>query len=115
MRASRGHSFDLRLPRGKIGQDIVSEIAVGGSHTGEEVMVTADGPGAERIRGFLHNTDIFQAMKSAFGWRAHPGFLFVGNLDALPCGTAQAMSMKRGLFLLAKTSKPEMQYKQERV
>lgn len=68
MRASRGHSFDLRLPRGKIGQDIVSEIAVGGSHTGEEVMVTADGPGAERIRGFLHNTDIFQAMKSAFGW-----------------------------------------------
>jgi len=62
------HSFDLRLPRARIGEDIVANVKVGGSHTAEEVMITADGPGADRIRGFLHNTDIFHAMKSAFGW-----------------------------------------------
>lgn len=62
------HSFDLRLTKGKIGEDIVSEVKIGGSHTAEEVLVAADGPGAGRVRGFLSNTDIFQVMKSAFGW-----------------------------------------------
>lgn len=30
-------------------------------------MIAADGPGAGRVRGFLHNTHIFQVVKSAFG------------------------------------------------
>ncbi len=62
------HSFDLRLPKGKIGEDILPHIHIGGSHTAEEVMVAADGPGAGRVHGFLSNTDLFQVMKDAFGW-----------------------------------------------
>jgi alkaline phosphatase len=30
-----------------------------GHHSGEQVLVAADGPGAERVRGFLLNTDLF--------------------------------------------------------
>jgi alkaline phosphatase len=37
-------------------------------HTGEEVLVAAQGPGAERVRGFLSNTDLFQIVMAAFGW-----------------------------------------------
>jgi alkaline phosphatase len=38
-------------------------------HTGEEVLVAAQGPGAERVRGFLDNTDLFRIMMAAFGWK----------------------------------------------
>jgi alkaline phosphatase len=38
-------------------------------HTGEEVLVAAQGPGAERVRGFLSNTDLFRIMMDAFGWK----------------------------------------------
>jgi len=37
-------------------------------HTGEEVLVAAQGPGAERVRGFLTNTDLFHIMMAGFGW-----------------------------------------------
>ena len=37
--------------------------------TGEPVMVAAQGPGAERVRGYMRNTDIFHVMMSAFGWK----------------------------------------------
>jgi len=33
-------------------------------------MVAAQGPGAERVRGVLSNTDLFEIMLSAYGWRA---------------------------------------------
>ena len=39
-------------------------------HTGEEVLVTAQGPGAERVRGMLSNTDVFHIMMAAYGWTA---------------------------------------------
>lgn len=43
-------------------------------HTAEEVLVAAQGPGAERVRGFLPNTGIFHIMMAAFGWEpAAPG------------------------------------------
>ncbi len=40
------------------------------SHTGEEVLVAAQGPGATRVRGYLANTDLFRIMVAAFGWPA---------------------------------------------
>ena len=41
-------------------------------HTGEQVLVAAQGPGAERVRGFIINTDLFRIMMAAYGWDA-PG------------------------------------------
>jgi alkaline phosphatase len=38
-------------------------------HTGEEVVVAAQGPGARRVRGFIANTDLFRIMMSAYGWK----------------------------------------------
>jgi alkaline phosphatase len=38
-------------------------------HTGEHVVVAARGPGAERVRGFLSNTDLFHIMMAAYGWK----------------------------------------------
>jgi alkaline phosphatase len=37
-------------------------------HTGEEVVVAAQGPGARRVRGFIANTDLFRIMLAAYGW-----------------------------------------------
>jgi alkaline phosphatase len=62
------HSYDLRLPSGAKGQEIVSRVKIDGSHSAEEVLVTAEGPGAERVRGFFPNTEIFHIMMAAFGW-----------------------------------------------
>ncbi len=43
-------------------------IRVGTSHTGEEVLVAAKGPGAERVHGFIPNTELFRIMMAAYGW-----------------------------------------------
>lgn len=40
-----------------------------GGHTGEEVVVAATGPGAERVRGFFPNTKLFHVMMAAYGWK----------------------------------------------
>ena len=42
-------------------------------HTGEEVVVAAKGPGAERVRGFFPNTYLFQVMMAAYGWKPDAG------------------------------------------
>lgn len=62
------HSYDLRLPKGAKGADIVPLVAVDGSHSAEEVLVAATGPGAEQVKGIFPNTQIFHIMLSAFGW-----------------------------------------------
>jgi alkaline phosphatase len=41
---------------------------VEGSHTGEEVLVAAEGPGADQVRGYMLNTDLFGVMMRAYGW-----------------------------------------------
>jgi alkaline phosphatase len=33
------------------------------------VLVAAQGPGSERVRGFISNTDLFGIMFDAFGWK----------------------------------------------
>ncbi|MGK6320249.1 alkaline phosphatase [Sphingomonas sp. DT-204] len=45
-------------------------ISVEDTHTGEEVVAAASGPGAERLRGFLSNTRLFEIMMAAFGWKS---------------------------------------------
>ncbi len=77
------HSFDLRLRGGKTGSPLAPQveamasaprpnkpvISVENTHTGEEVLVAARGPGAERVHGFIPNTQIFQILMSAYGWQ----------------------------------------------
>ncbi|MDZ4797658.1 MAG: alkaline phosphatase [Bryobacteraceae bacterium] len=83
------HSFDFRVAGGGPDQPIttgleeweaqtpevrkqglrIPAIRMNNSHTGEEVLVAAKGPGAELVRGFMPNTQLFQIMMSAYGWR----------------------------------------------
>lgn len=63
------HSYDLHFPKGApIGEDIVPVLRAEGHHNAEEVLVTAEGPGAEQVHGFFPNTRLFHIMMSAFGW-----------------------------------------------
>lgn len=84
------HSFDLALRGGQLGAPLldgleaeqakaaeekrrtirIPTVRMDNGHTGEPVMVAATGPGAERVRGYLRNTDIFTVMLQAFGWKA---------------------------------------------
>jgi alkaline phosphatase len=79
------HSFDVRLHTGKKGTSLKLpknakesaegkfDLMVGTHHTGEEVLVAAQGPGAERVKGFFPNAEIFRIMLSAFRWKPEPG------------------------------------------
>ncbi|MBM3804057.1 MAG: alkaline phosphatase [Acidimicrobiia bacterium] len=63
------HSHDLRLTKGTKGEDILPLIRSGdGTHTAEEVLATAEGPGADRVHGIFPNTYLFDVMMKAFGW-----------------------------------------------
>ncbi|MFA5264590.1 MAG: alkaline phosphatase [Opitutaceae bacterium] len=76
------HSFDLRIRGGRKGEPLLANLDEKGapapgtkpalridpSHTGEDVLVAAQGPGAERVRGCIANTDLFDIMMSAYGW-----------------------------------------------
>ena len=81
------HSFDLRMHDGlrtdpvlkgfdqwqrethKRGDTInLPVLRVTDSHTGEEVLATAQGPGADQVHGFFPNTRLFQVMMNAYGW-----------------------------------------------
>jgi alkaline phosphatase len=63
------HSYDMRLS-GSVakGESILPSMVVEGNHAGEEVLVAAQGPGAEKVRGFLRNTQLFEIMMDAYGW-----------------------------------------------
>ena len=78
------HSFDLRTHGGLRGQPLLTAedkvedgayrgkaVRMDNTHTGEEVIVAAQGPGADKVRGYLDNTDIFRIMMSALGWKAN--------------------------------------------
>ena len=53
-----------------VGKAVPSKgVTVDTHHAGEPVLVSAEGPGAERIRGFLANTDLFHLMLQAWGWK----------------------------------------------
>jgi len=83
------HSFDIRVRGGRAGvplldgfeeadakrieekrRDIrIPAVRMDDGHTGEEVLVAAQGPGADRVHGYLANTDLFGIMMNAFGWK----------------------------------------------
>ena len=79
------HSFDLRLRGGNWNQPLlqgletaeaetpkgplrIPALRMDNGHTGEEVLAAAQGPGAERVRGYLANTELFRVMMASFGW-----------------------------------------------
>jgi alkaline phosphatase len=81
------HSFDLRMHGGLKTDGVLKGFAdwqkvphernttmelpvirVDDDHTGEEVLATAQGPGADQIHGFFPNTKLFQVMMNAYGW-----------------------------------------------
>lgn len=79
------HSFDLRMVGGRKNRPMESQVfpahvspsakpilAVGHSHTGEEILASAMGPGAEVLHGFIPNTELFHIMMAAYGWRESP-------------------------------------------
>ncbi len=82
------HSFELRTVGGKRGEPLLKGFAewqqakhaanetivlpamrVGHSHTGEEVLAAAMGPGADRVKGFFPNTHLFDVILSAYAWK----------------------------------------------
>ena len=79
------HSFDIRIRGGMHGKPVlegleeaekatpkgpirIAAIRMENGHTGEAVLVAAQGPGAQRVRGYMLNTDLFRVMMAAFGW-----------------------------------------------
>ena len=63
------HSYGVRIPKGNRGEDVLPMVVIENTHTAEEVVATAEGPGAERIHGFFPNTQVFHFMMSSFGWK----------------------------------------------
>lgn len=80
------HSYDFRIHDGRKGQPLLpgvtdptfgddqdsvrlENVRRDDDHTADDVLVAAQGPGAERVRGFLSNTDVFQIMMAAYGWK----------------------------------------------
>ena len=79
------HSFDVRIRGGLQGQPIlegleaaeaaapkgpirIPALRMENGHSGEEVLVAAQGPGAQRVRGYMANTDLFRVLMDAYGW-----------------------------------------------
>ena len=77
VRAAQGRTAGaarrLRRLRCRSGERRAPTLRRDDSHTGEEVLVAAQGPGADRVRGFLINTDLFRIMMDAYGWSAATG------------------------------------------
>jgi alkaline phosphatase len=69
------HSFDIRVRGGRKGRPQGRpNVRMDDGHTGEHVLVAAQGPGATRVHGYLANTDLFHIMMAAYGWeRWRPG------------------------------------------
>lgn len=80
------HSFGLRMGGGNRGAPLAEQfaaeaakpdvtaatnkvISVQDGHTGEEVIAAASGPGADKVRGFMANTRLFDIMMAAVGWK----------------------------------------------
>jgi alkaline phosphatase len=77
---SADHSYDLRVRAGKKGESLLANpdapkpaLRRDKGHSGEEVVVAARGPGAERVRGFFPNTYLFHVMIAGYGWTLDPG------------------------------------------
>lgn len=47
---------------------IVDAIHLEDQHTAEEVPLIAMGPGSERVKGYMSNTDVFRVIMASYGW-----------------------------------------------
>lgn len=81
------HSFDFRIHGGSPDKPLLTGyeewrqshdrkkeidlpyVRINDTHTGEEVMATGKGPGAELIHGYFPNTYLFHVMMEAYGWK----------------------------------------------
>jgi alkaline phosphatase len=78
------HSYDFRINAGRKDEALIPEsvpadfgddldstnldnVRREDDHTAEQVLVAAQGPEAERVRGFLDNTELFHIMMAAYG------------------------------------------------
>lgn len=83
------HSLNFRLVRGDRNKPFAAQldaqfsavseapsteplVALGSEHSGEDVLIAATGPGAERLHGFIPNTQLFNLMMDAYGWNKTP-------------------------------------------
>jgi alkaline phosphatase len=83
------HSYDFRIQSGRKDQPLILEsekdlasskeesirlknVRRDDHHTGEDVLLMGEGPGAERIKGMISNTDTFHIMMDAYGWEESP-------------------------------------------
>jgi len=82
------HSFGLQVDGGERGNQLLEgyeawqqsgsdddlvrlqNVLVNRTHTAEEVVAVAKGPGAHRVRGYFPATHLFQVMLDAWGWTA---------------------------------------------
>ena len=70
------HSYDLRIKGETLDETskayehakVGTAVSLEDEHTAEEVPLLAEGPGAERVHGFLSNTDIFHIMMASLGF-----------------------------------------------
>jgi alkaline phosphatase len=70
------HSYDLRIKgerlaetaKGSDSKIILQAVSLEDEHTAEEVPLLAAGPGAERVHGYMSNTDVFHLIMANFGW-----------------------------------------------
>lgn len=53
------------VPGAVLRTGVLPRDATQGVHTGEDVVLTATGPGSERVAGFLENTDVFRVIAEA--------------------------------------------------
>jgi YVTN family beta-propeller protein len=73
------HSYDLRVKgealtetaRTATPKQFMSVISLEDQHTAEEVPVMADGPGSDRVHGWVANTDVFHYMMGALGFEKY--------------------------------------------
>jgi alkaline phosphatase len=68
------HSYGLRVEGQKPlkTSPFLSQVSLLDDHTGEDVPVIASGPGSERIKGFVSNTQVFEWIMQGFGWTPKP-------------------------------------------
>ena len=72
VKSKEGETFDANekyknLPGAAFRLGNLPKLANASVHSGEDVILTATGPGAERVRGQLDNTDVFRVMAEALG------------------------------------------------
>jgi alkaline phosphatase len=70
------HSYDLRIKGAQLVEttkasdhrNILQAVSLEDEHTAEEVPLLAAGPGSERVKGYMLNTDVFRVIMANFGW-----------------------------------------------